>query len=76
MHIVLSGFPSGTEVFLKPYSLDSDYSNEGYPTTTRADGSEETDQFANAKVGERLYVIGTLPDGTTVRSNTITWGTG
>jgi hypothetical protein len=77
MRIVLTGFPANTEVRLQPYSRqDPEYSNPGYTTTTRADGTEDTDRFAFAGVGQTVYVVGTLPDGTQITSNDVTWGTG
>lgn len=75
MHVEMIGFPPNTDVFLKPYSTDTTYSNEGYTSTTNAEGYEDTDQFAYHDVGETVHVVGTY-NGIEVRSNDLPWAAG
>ncbi len=76
MHVVLTGFPPNTDIFLEPHSTDTTYSNVGYTTTTDGNGYEDTDQFAYHDVGETVHVTARLPDGTVITSNTLLWEAG
>ena len=75
MHVVLTGFPPNTDVFLDPQSTDPGYGNEGYTLTTDGNGNASTDQFAYAGVGETVHVNADF-NGQQVRSNDVFWEAG
>ncbi len=75
MHVVLTNFPPNTDVFLKPHSTDTTYSNVGYTVTTDGNGSATTDQFAYHDAGETVHVNADF-NGQQVRSNDVLWEVG
>jgi hypothetical protein len=82
MHVVLSGFPPNTPIYVDPDSTNPDYSNEGHTFMTDANGYAEGDQFAYAGVGFTVHVNAHLdgdgeengPPG--IRSNDLYWEAG
>jgi hypothetical protein len=82
MHVVLSGFPPNSQVYVDPDSTQENYSNEGHTFTTDANGYAEGNQFAYAGVGETVHV-NAHPDGDGeengppgIRSNDLRWEAG
>jgi len=74
MHVVMTGFAPNTEYHIEPYSDANDgYDNPGYTTTTDVNGYKEFDRFAYTGPNETVWVEVVLPDGTTIRSNRVTW---
>jgi len=74
MHVVMTGFEPNTRYLVIPYSdVDDGYSNEGYTTTTDANGDSTFDRFAYAGPGERPWVETEVPGIGTVRSDQVTW---
>jgi hypothetical protein len=75
MHVVLTGFPPNTDVYVKPYSTNTDYQNGGHTFTVDGNGAASGDQFAYAGVGETVHVNADF-NGQQVRSNDVFWGAG
>jgi hypothetical protein len=73
MHVVMTGFASGTRYDVMPYNDAGDgYTNPGYGTTTDANGYSEFDRFAYTGPGENVWVE-VVVDGVPIRSNLLRW---
>ena len=73
MHVELVGFPENTWCEIDPVSSRDDYHNDGHGMSTNDSGYAVTDQFAYSGPGDSIFVVVTLPDGSTVQSRTIVW---
>jgi hypothetical protein len=73
MHVELIGFPEDTWCEVDPFSSHDGYYNEGHGTQTNDSGYAVIDQFAYSGPDDSVYVVVTLPDGSTFQSETIVW---
>jgi hypothetical protein len=73
MHVELVGFPPNTWCEIDPFSSRAGYYNEGHGTSTDGSGFADIDRFAYSGPGDSVWVVVTLPDGSTFESEHIVW---
>jgi hypothetical protein len=73
MHVELVGFAPNTSHHIQPFSSHDGYHNDGHRTSTDDNGFADINQFAYSGPGDSVWVVVTLPDGSTMQSPTIAW---
>jgi Fibronectin type III domain len=73
MHVELVGFAPNTSYHIQPFSSHDGYHNDGHRTSTDDSGFADINEFAYSGPGDSVWVVVTLPDGSTMQSDPIVW---